>query len=198
MKKEEYLRRLADGLSQLPPEEVARHLAYYEEILDDISEDEGLDEEAATARLGNPAALARTVLADTPLPVLVRSRMPRNGLSALTIVLLIVGAPLWLSIALALLAVLLTVYVTVWVVVLSVAAAALAVLLAALAGLLFGLLLLFENLWCGMVTIGCAIAAAGLGILLALAAVGVFKGTLWLSRRLLRSIHSLFIRKAKN
>lgn len=198
MKKEEFLRALADGLSQLPPEEVARHLAYYEEMLDDISEDEGLDEEAATARLGDPAALARTVLADTPLPVLVRSRIPRKGLSALTVVLLIVGSPLWLSIALALLAVLITVYVTVWVVVLSVAATALAVLLSALAGLLFGLLLLFENLWCGAVTVGCALAAAGLGILLTLATVGVFKGTLWLSRKLVRCVHSIFIRKAKN
>ena len=135
MTKHEFLSALERRLSQLPAKERAQQLAYYAELIDDCMEEEGLDERSAVQRLGDVAAIADAILKEQPLPRLVRSRMtPDGGWTALHIVLLVLGSPVWLSLALALFAVLLSVYLVIWA---AIAALYAAVLSIALCGLAF-------------------------------------------------------------
>ena len=95
MNKQEYLGALEYALAQMPPEEREKHLAYYDELICDMCED-GMSEEEATSRLGDPNAVAQELLAALPLATLVKTRIRSGGsLSPLVIALLVLGFPLW-------------------------------------------------------------------------------------------------------
>lgn len=120
MTKVEYLGRLRAILKQMPPEEQEKQLAYYEELLSDMIED-GMSEEEATEHLGTPETVAAELMAEMPLTTLVKNRVKANGKpSALTVVLLVMGAPLWLPLLLAAAAILLALVITLWAVGLSI------------------------------------------------------------------------------
>ena len=114
MTKREFLDDLKSRLSQLPPDEIGKRLAYYAELIDDMVED-GMDEAAAVAKLGDVSKIADDILREQPLPTLVKSRVrPSGGWTALDIVLLVLGFPVWFPILMAFLAVVLSVYVVIW------------------------------------------------------------------------------------
>ena len=95
MNREEYLEKLRLALAQMPAEEKERQIAYYDELISDMCED-GMSETEATAKLGDPGKVAEELLAALPLGTLVKTRIKSAGsLSALAIVLLVLGFPLW-------------------------------------------------------------------------------------------------------
>ena len=92
MKKEEFLTGVAEGLAGLPQEDIDRWLDYYREMLDDRIED-GIPEESAVAMMGTPDEVAKTIIAETPLPRLIKARVePVRHKPAWVIVLLVLGA----------------------------------------------------------------------------------------------------------
>lgn len=116
MTRAEYLDAIAAQLAGMPPESLARALDYYAEMIDDRVED-GMSEEEATAALGPAEEAARQILIDTPLPQLVRERVrPKRRLRAWEMVLLVLGSPVWLPLALAAVIVLAACYGVLWVV----------------------------------------------------------------------------------
>lgn len=114
MNKAEYLQRLRGQLALLPAEEREARLAYYEELFDDMLED-GMSEAEACDHLGAPEDVAAELLADVPMTTLVKSRVQARGKpSALTVVLLVLGAPLWLPLLLSAFVILLSLLITLW------------------------------------------------------------------------------------
>lgn len=182
MTKAEYLARLRESLALMPPEEREAQLAYYEELFDDMLED-GMSEAEAAAHLSAPEQVAEELLAEIPMTTLVKNRVKANGRpSALTVVLLVLGAPLWLPLLIAAFAVLLSLLISLWAVGLSVGIA-LPAAGVALIGLGLGTLL-------GQITLPLLIALGfvlcGLGVLiLGVLLVGWIARGLW---RLCRSI----------
>lgn len=201
MNREEYLEKLRLALAQMPAEEKERQIAYYDELISDMCED-GMSETEATAKLGDPGKVAEELLAALPLGTLVKTRIKSAGsLSALAIVLLVLGFPLWLPLLISAFAVvfslLLAMLVTIWslavalaAVVLSLGVAAVAAPIALLSGTVTG---------SPLVIIGTALAAAGLCLLGALALPPLFRALASLSRTLCRGlwrgIKSIFIKK---
>lgn len=193
MNKREYLEKLRRALGQMPSEELEKQIAYYEELISDMCE-EGLSEEEATARLGEPSAVAEDLLAALPLGTLVRTRIrSRSRPSALVIALLVLGFPLWFPLLVSAGAVVLSLLVTLWALVLSFAAvvlslgvAAVAVPLALVTGFVEGSPLMLT---------GFALASAGLCVLGATALPAVFRGTARLCRAVGRAVKSIFIIK---
>ena len=61
MKKYEFLYRLQHSLASLPEADRTGHCGFYEELIDDMAED-GIPEEEAVARLGDPEELAGSIL----------------------------------------------------------------------------------------------------------------------------------------
>ena len=102
MNKQEFLAELKGRLHALGEVEIKKTLAYYSEIIDDRIE-EGMTEEQAIESMEPIGAIAEQALQDAPLTQLIRAKKPRN-LSAGTIVLLVLGSPVWLPLLIAWLA----------------------------------------------------------------------------------------------
>lgn len=195
MNKQEYLERLRAALAQMPPEELERQIAYYDELISDMCED-GMSEAEATARLGDPETVAAELLAALPLGTLVRSRIRSAGsLSGLTIALLVLGFPLWFPLLVSFFAVVFSVLVTFWALAFSFGAVVLALGVSAVAipiGIVTG-----QLTGSPLMLAGCALVAAGLCVLGALALPPLFRGIAALCRAFFRAVKSIFIKKEK-
>ena len=90
MSRAEFLRLLRWRLAQMPQSEIEKNVAYYDEMFSDMIED-GMTEEEAAARLGDPEEIAKELLRDMPMSELVRSRVrPSGGWTAFSILLAVV------------------------------------------------------------------------------------------------------------
>ena len=195
MNKQEYLGALEYALAQMPPEEREKHLAYYDELICDMCED-GMSEEEATSRLGDPNAVAQELLAALPLATLVKTRIRSGGsLSPLVIALLVLGFPLWFPLLASVFAVVLSLLITLWALFVSYAAVVFALGLCAVAtplALVFG----FAE-GSPLVLVGLALTSAGLCVLGALLIPPLFRGLAALCRAVVRSVKSIFIKKGR-
>lgn len=193
MSKSEFLHILRARLDQLTAEERERNIAYYEELFSDMME-EGMSEKEAAAHLGDPEQIAREILAEQPLPKLVKSRVrPSGGWTALSVTLIILGSPVWLPLLIAAAAVILSVFVVIGALILSVLAVALAVGASAVALVLaaiFGYLKISSLLMLGLVLI-----CIGLCLLTGLLAVALGRAAVSGGKWLWRQIKKLFIKK---
>ena len=195
MNKSEFLDSLRAGLSQLPAAEREQNIAYYEELFSDMQE-EGMSEEEAAAHLGDPEQIAREILAEQPLPLLVKSRVrPSGGWTALSVTLIVLGSPVWLPLLIALAAVLLSVLVVVWALILSVLAVALAAGVSAVA-LVLAAVLGYLNIP-GYLMLGLVLICVGLCLLTGLLAAALFRAAVRGGKWLWREIKKLFIKKER-
>ena len=200
MNKDEFLRALEQRLDALPESEWAKSVSYYDEIIDDMVEN-GLTEEEAVTHLGPVEKIAEDILLEAPITTLVKARAKRSRrLSGWEIVLLAVGAVVWLPLLIAVLCTVFCVYAAFWAVIVAVFGVVLALGLSALA---IPLMLLFA----ANSVAGPAGIAMGIGAMLVLGglAVAVFVGALKLAKCLGklagafgRWIKRQFIRKEEN
>lgn len=107
MTKKEFTKELKTKISHLPKTERKQIISYYYEMISERMED-GMTEEEAIEALGNLDEL----LAEYS----VSPKELKKGVKLRTwhIVMLIVGAPLWISLAVAMLCVLLAFYIVIW------------------------------------------------------------------------------------
>ena len=196
MKKEEFLTGVAEGLAGLPQEDIDRWLDYYREMLDDRVED-GIPEESAVAMMGTPDEVAKTIIAETPLPRLIKARVePVRHKPAWVIVLLVLGAPLWLALVITALAVVFAVYVTLWSVMLALFATGIGLLAGCLGGMIGFFVMLFGgNPAQAWLLLGGALICGGAGALLCLSLGSLTKGILKCGKAILTGIKSLFAGK---
>ena len=155
-----------------------------------------MSEEEAAAHLGDPDAIAEEILAEQPLPRLVKNRVrPSGGWTALSVTLIILGSPVWLPLLIALAAVLLSCFVVIWALILSVLAVAVAVGDAAVALVLaaiFGYLKIS-----GFLLLGLALICGGLCLLTGLLLAALCRGAVRASKWLCREVKKLFIKKER-
>ena len=199
MLKQEFLARLEAGLAGLPRDEAAERLTFYSDMIDDRMED-GLSEEAAVAEIGPVDAVVQQILAEIPLPRLVRERLkPQGSLPAWAWVLLILGFPLWFPLLAAALAVVLSVYAVLWSLIIALWAVELAFAVTALALLASGVLFLCRgNVVQGMGVICGGLVMAGLAIFLFFGSLAATRGAVSLTGKIALGVKSLFLRKEKN
>ena len=195
MNKQEYLGALEYALAQMPPEEREKHLAYYDELICDMCED-GMSEEEATSRLGDPNAVAQELLAALPLATLVKTRIRSGGsLSPLVIALLVLGFPLWFPLLAACGAVVLSLIITMWALFVSYAAVAAALLISAIAMAIALPLGYVES--SPLMAAGLLLAFTGAGILLALALPPLARLLGRATKAIGRGVKSIFIKKER-
>lgn len=195
MRMNEYLSALAAELSQLPEAERKKQISYYEELFADMKE-EGLGEEEIAEKLGSPEKAAEEILAEVPLSMLIKSRVkPKKGWTVLNVILLILGAPVWLPIALALVAVILAIYIVIWSVVVVLFCAVLAIFAAGIFGLFMAVFNLIPASFSVLLILGVSLICLGLIVPALWVAIAATKGICKLTGRIARWIRSLFIRK---
>lgn len=196
MDKIDFLYQLQQRLSGLPEDDIQRSIDYYSEIIDDRIED-GMTEEMAVSELGSVDEIAQKIISEIPLTKLIRQRVkPKRSLRAWEVVLLILGAPLWLPLIIAAASVVLSVYVVLWAVVISLYAADLSIASGALAGVA-GLVtyLIAGNFPAALLMLGAGIACAGLAMLMFLGCNQVTRGVIALGKLIFVGIKRCFVRK---
>lgn len=193
MNKSEFLLSLEKKLEALPPNEIEVTQGFYSEMIDDRIED-GMSEENAVAAVGDIDTIVQNTLLEMPLPALIKAKIqPKAGLKIWEIVLIVLGFPLWFPLLAAFFVVILSVYVSVWAVIISLYASVAAFVLSGLAG--FFSLFFAQSFPAGLFIFGLSLICIGIGVL---AFFGVTKLSVWLislTRRFLRWVKSLFIKK---
>lgn len=198
MTKQEFLASLREGLRGLPPADIEERIAFYDEMIDDRME-EGLTEEEALAELESVESVIAQITAETPLVKLVkekvRSERKRSG-KGLTTVLLVLGAPIWVSLLIAAFAVALSLAAAAWSVVISLYAAALSLAVGGVAFVAFSVVYILRgNIPGAAFAVGAGLAAVGLGLLLFPACNALAKGLVKGMKKLVLGFKSLLMRK---
>lgn len=199
MNKEQFLIELASALSGLPEEDVEKSLEFYSEMIDDRIED-GLTEEEAVSELGTIEEIRAQIIKDTPLSKIVKEKVkPKRTLRTWEILLLILGAPLWLPLLIAAASVLLAVYIVIWSVVVVLFSVDITFFATAIGGG-FGSLVLFltDQTLAGLLLLGGGITCAGLCILWFFICLATVKGIISVSKHIILGIKSVFITKGDN
>ena len=198
MTKNEFLSALRERLKGIPEEDLTNSLDYYRESIEDRME-EGITEEEAVAALGTVEEIAAAVMEAVPLQKIIKAKVkPRRSRSPWEILLLVLGAPLWMPLLASLLAVVLSLYLTLW----SVVAVLYVSSIACAAGTLAGILCLFLQLFTGNITVGlllfgCSLICAGVSILFFLLGNLSVKGMILFGKAIVRGIKRCMIGKEK-
>ena len=184
MNKQEFIANLRKRLAGLPEGEIDARAEFYSEMIDDRIE-EGASEAEAVLAVGSLDDVVREILSQIPLGSLVKEKIkPKRGLRGWEILLLVLGAPLWISlllggfaVALALLACGFSVLVSLWVTGASLVACGVG---GALAGVI---MIIFGNGITGVGLFGAALVCAGLSVFAFYASMAATKGTFWLVKK---------------
>lgn len=180
MKKVDYLNELRKRLTGLPQEDIDDRVSFYGEMIDDRIE-EGLSEEEAIESIGSIESIIAQTMSETPLTKLVKEKIrPKRDLKAWEIILLVLGAPLWIPVVLGAIICILALYFTIWVFIASVYVVDLCLagsVFASLAGIFVYLKSL--NVAGALFAFGSGLAMAGLAIILLI-------GCIWLTKCLIR------------
>ena len=199
MDKAQFLEELKKRLSGLPQDDLDERLLFYSEMIDDRVED-GLEEKDAVAGIGSVAVVAEQIMAEVPLSRLVKEKVRhRRGLRTWEIILLVLGSPVWIPLLTAAFAVCLSLYIVLWAVLISFWTVELSLAVCSVGGLFAAALCLIKGNPAGAgFMVGAGILCAGLGILLFFGCVGMTKGLLRLSGRILLRIKAMFMGKEKS
>lgn len=196
MTKTEFNRSLKIKLSGLPDEDIGTAVEYYNEMIDDLT-DNGMTEEDAVSSLGSIEQIADEILSDVSLSKLIKRRItPPHPLRIWEIVLLVLGSPIWLSVGIAAMAVILSVYIVLWTVVVCFYAVSLSFAASALLGI--GVCVIFicrGNIASGVFIGGCGIICAGFAPLMFLASNKIMKLAVIAGKKILIGIKLCFAKR---
>lgn len=196
MNKKEFLNALASRLSGLPSEDIERRLEYYAEMIDDRVED-GMSEAEAVQDLGGIDSVVSSIISETPITRLIGAKLEKkSGLKGWHIALIVLGAPLWLPLVIALLAVLFSVFavlfsliIAAFAIVVSFAGTAVGCLAGGVSSLISG------GFARAAALIGAALIFAGLTVLCCIAAVAFSKWIFKLVKAFVLFIKTRFVGK---
>lgn len=196
MKKHEFLDALRKKLGGIPKTELEERLRFYGEMIDDRIED-GMIEEVAVSDVGSVEEVAMQIIADMPLAKLAKEKIkPKRRLAVWEIVLLAIGSPIWLSLAIATAAVVLSLYVVLWSLALSLWAIFASLLACALGGVVAGAMFAISSSGAaGIAVIGGGVLCAGLAIFLFFGCRSATNGTALFAKKIILSIKKCFIGK---
>ena len=113
MTKQEFLHNLRKRLSRLPKKDVEERINFYSEMIYDHME-EGLSEDDAVSAVGSIDKIAEQIISDRAEDKFTEGKVSSHKLKVWELVLVIVGAPLWLPILIAVFSVIWSVVVILW------------------------------------------------------------------------------------
>lgn len=219
MTKQEFLTQLQNGLDALTESDAQERLNFYSEMIDDRIE-EGVSEEDAVAQIGDVETIVASILAEIPQrapekqdvtevqeapKVITKVEKPthtkeppkkqsKKGMETWQIVLLIVGAPLWVPLLIAAFSVVISLIAVLWSVVATLWCALFVSLAACGIGLtLNGLGCMIAGQWLvGAAVLGAGLVCAGLAVFAFFGCLYATKGAAWLTKMTFVGIGRLF------
>lgn len=199
MTKKDFLFELVMGISQLPSEVIDEQISFYSEMIDDRIEDD-LSEEEAVAEIGKPQEIIKQILMDVPLSKLVKAKIkPKRRLSALEIVLIVLGFPVWFPMLIAAISVVFSLYVSIWSIIVSFWAAFISIAASGIGSIIAGIIFICTtNAYTGVAMLGTGIFLIGISIFAFFGCKYATKGIILLTKKLALGIKGLFIKRGKN
>ncbi|MBQ3527918.1 MAG: DUF1700 domain-containing protein [Clostridia bacterium] len=196
MTKAEFLSLLSEGLSgRMTDREINEHINFYKEAIDDRIED-GISEEDAVLDMGDIDRIIADIAGEPVKAKEKEKKKKKKKLKVWETVLLILGAPLWLSLLLSAFAIIISLIAVLW----SLAVAFWAVFAAfagsALGSFAAGTFFIIEgNLPSGLATIAAGAVLGGLSIFTFFASIAFTRAAAWISEKTTTGILSLFRKK---
>lgn len=192
MNKQEFLAELKAKLTGMPQEDIEERIDFYSEIIDDRIE-EGLTEEEAVAGLGSLEDITNQIMSEIPLAKLVKEKVkPNRTLRAWEVVLLVLVAPIWLSLLIALFAIVISIYtviISLWAIDFSLVACSVGGAFSSVVFMAKG------NIVSGVAMLGAGIICAGLAIFGFYGCKCATNAILKFSKRMFIWIKSCFMKK---
>lgn len=193
MTKLNFLLSLHEKLSDLPQKEVEERLNFYSEAIEDRME-EGFSEEDAVSAVGTVDEIVAQIIAD--ISTATKESKTKGHHKAWVIVLLALGAPLWLSLLIATFAVILSLFVSLWSVVISLWAVFTSAIACTLACIVLGIgLMVNGKTLSGFGSVSAGIVCTGVTILLFFGCKAATNGAVFLTKKFAKSIQKYFKRK---
>ena len=194
MNKEKFLENLKTAFLEISDSDADERVAFYSEMIDDLVDD-GASEEEAVAKVGPVSKIIDETLHAIPLLELVKRKVKSSSrLPGWAIALIIIGSPIWISLAAAAFSIALSLFVTLWSVALSLWAVFLSFCAGAVVGILGGIVVLFTDTpLAGLMALGAGIALAGFSIFMFYACKSATKGAAVLSKMAFLAIKKAFV-----
>lgn len=171
MNKLEFLNTLEKYLKCIEKQDRDKFIRYYEEMIEDYKED-GCKEVDAIKKVGDPRDIANTILSEQDDVI---SKVPSTGSKVINKVLLILGFPLWGSLALSAILFILSACIVIWSFPFVTGVSAISFFVGSLFSILGAPFVMLETIPVGIVQLGLGIAFMGLSILLALITTYLYK-----------------------
>ena len=195
MTKLNFVLSLNERLAGLPKDEIEEHLNFYVEMIEDRIED-GMPEEEAVAAVGTVDEIAEEIIAHIPLFKIAKEKIkPKRKPRALEIVLLAVGSPVWLPLAIAAAVVMLALYISLWSIIVSLWSVFASLVGCTIGGVVLSVVLLVSGRLVGVGMIGVSLVLAGLAILSFIGCSAATKGTVLLTKKTALTIKKRFIKR---
>lgn len=193
MKKIDFIVELHEKLSGLPEEEVRERIEFYIEMIEDRIEEGELEEDAVQA-VGTIEEIADAILSEIPFTRLVKEKIkPKRSLGAWTIVLLVLGSPIWISLLVCVFAIIIAIYTALWSVVISLWATLTALWGGALGAIMSGIVFMIGgHASVGIAMIAACLVLAGLSIFWFYGCKLATKGTIILAKKIMLVIKKCF------
>lgn len=188
MTKNEFIHELNELLYVLPQSEKKRSIDYYSEMIDDRIED-GESEDEATAKIGNPKAIAADIISNIPLYDTIKTEINNmRKKNTLLIFLAVMASPIWLSLLIVLFAAALSVYISLWSIALSIIAATVGIVCGAAGGIIISVIMaVTEPIQDALFIFGCSLILAGISVFLFYAIkyilIMLIRFTVWLIKK---------------
>ena len=196
MTKSEFLDQLKEELHGLPEQDVSDRLSFYQEMIEDRME-EGTPEEEAVKAIGDIDVVVAQILQETPITKIVKEKIkPRRKPSALEIVLIALGFPLWFPLLLVAFILLLVCYILIWVMVIVTYSVELSFIATGVAGAI-AMIITFATGHpdLGIGYLGCFLIGVGLSMLFIYVCIATTKATIKLTKKILLGIKKKMIRR---
>ena len=199
MNKQEFIEKLRNKLSTLPQQEVEDRIAFYSEMIDDKIED-GILEEDAVNEIGDIDKVVSQILSEISLLKIVKDKVRlKRKLSVWEIILIILGAPIWLSILVSIFSVVLSAYVSLWAGIVCLWSGVVTLCACAVYGIIIGgIMMILGDTFINLVVFGMGMACVGLTIFLCFGCKYATKGLIIFTKISILAIKNFFVKKGEN
>lgn len=198
MNKQEFLGQLSKELLGLPQDEIDEQLEFYSEMIEDRKE-EGLSEEEAIAAVGTAQEIVTQEVNETPFVKIAKEGIrPKRMLNLGEILLLALGSPIWLSLAVVAFAVILSLYISLWSLIVSLWLVFVSLVACSVGGMITCIIFaLSGRIATGIAMLAAGIVCAGLSIFMFYGCKEATKGIVVLTKKIAHFIKKSFIKKGE-
>lgn len=198
MNKQEFLGQLSKELLGLPQDEIDEQLEFYSEMIEDRKE-EGLSEEEAIAAVGTAQEIVTQEVNETPFMKIAKEGIrPKRMLNVGEILLLALGSPIWLSLAVVAFAVILSLYISLWSLIVSLWLVFVSLAACSVGGMITCIIFaLSGRIATGIAMLAAGIVCAGLSIFMFYGCKEATKGIVVLTKKIAHFIKKSFIKKGE-